>query len=145
MKYENSRVCPHCEQNFCTLFVHDCEPGRIAKYGAREQDKCGTCGESHTAMDACRGFKYANPVLNERESTHGDYANTARIAQKLKALLAAECDMSTSPEWKIQDIQSESLDMICTKIARIISGNGNDPDHWKDIAGYANLVSERLK
>jgi hypothetical protein len=36
----------------------------------------------------------------------------------------------------------EALEMICTKIARILSGNPNDPDHWKDIAGYAELGGE---
>jgi hypothetical protein len=85
---------------------------------------------------------YQNEVLNERETTHGDYAVTADIAQCLKDRVrfygGKYCGELTL-------IQKESLDLICTKIARILSGNPNEPDHWKDIAGYANLVSERLK
>lgn len=33
----------------------------------------------------------------------------------------------------------ESIDMILTKISRIVSGNPSEPDHWDDIAGYAFL------
>ena len=34
--------------------------------------------------------------------------------------------------------------MISTKLARIASGNPNELDHWKDIAGYADLSSAQL-
>ncbi len=88
--------------------------------------------------------KYENATLNEREKTHGDFAATARISQALKAVLAEE-ERIQETNWNFRDIQVESLGMICTKLARIMSGNPNDSDHWKDIAGYANLVSERLK
>lgn len=83
--------------------------------------------------------KYKDAVLNEREATHGDYADTAVIAQELKE------QVRCGPKYHLlSPVQRESLDMACTKIARIISGNPNEPDHWKDIAGYANLVYERL-
>jgi hypothetical protein len=84
--------------------------------------------------------QYQNEVLNEREGTHGDYAATAAIAQELKYVLSKEGRTILLPA-----VHRESLDLICTKLARIISGNHDEPDHWKDIAGYANLVSERLK
>jgi hypothetical protein len=41
--------------------------------------------------------------------------------------------------------QREALDMIAHKIARIINGDPDYADSWVDIAGYATLVSERLK
>jgi len=79
--------------------------------------------------------EYNNPLLNEREATHGDWRHTAEIAQTLK-----EC-------WRYSALttsQREALDMIATKIARILSGNADEPDHWRDIAGYATLAAEHL-
>ena len=34
--------------------------------------------------------------------------------------------------------------MICHKIGRIINGDANYEDSWRDIAGYAQLVADRL-
>lgn len=45
---------------------------------------------------------------------------------------------------KLNPMQSESLDMIAHKIGRIIAGDPNVEDHWRDIAGYATLVADRL-
>jgi hypothetical protein len=41
--------------------------------------------------------------------------------------------------------QREALDMICSKMARIMNGDPNYVDSWEDIAGYATLVANRLK
>ena len=84
-------------------------------------------------------MEYENKTLNDRETTHGDYGQTAQISQDLKSIIRG-ADIGN-----LNDVQCESLDLICTKIARILSGSPDEPDHWKDIAGYANLVSERLK
>jgi hypothetical protein len=81
-----------------------------------------------------------HPLLAAREFTHGDFAATAMIAQRFK-------DISKStPNWNgsLTDIQRESLEGIFTKIARILSGDPNHSDSWRDIAGYAHLVSEQL-
>lgn len=45
----------------------------------------------------------------------------------------------------MQDDQKEALEMIASKIARILNGNTNNEDSWRDIAGYATLVADRLK
>jgi hypothetical protein len=78
-------------------------------------------------------------LLSERAKTHGDYNMTARTSQKLKDLIRASpsyVDMSRT--------QQESLDMIAVKLARIMCGNPHEPDHWRDIAGYALLaIGER--
>ena len=86
-------------------------------------------------------MKYIDETLNERESTHGDYEANAGVAQKLKMAIAM--GMLNSPH-DLSPCQAESLDLICTKIGRIVSGDPNCPDHWDDIAGYANLVGERI-
>jgi hypothetical protein len=37
--------------------------------------------------------------------------------------------------------EQEALDMICHKIARILSGaDPHDHQHWEDVAGYAHAV-----
>lgn len=41
--------------------------------------------------------------------------------------------------------QKEALDMIAHKMGRILTGDPNHEDHWRDIAGYATLVADRLK
>jgi hypothetical protein len=42
------------------------------------------------------------------------------------------------------EYMQESLEMIEQKIARILSGNAYETDHWLDIIGYAALVVREL-
>jgi hypothetical protein len=79
-------------------------------------------------------------LLAQRGTTHGDYADHARITQELKSTI-----MKNDPYFsRLNDMQRESLDMIVHKIGRILAGNPNFADHWDDIAGYARLVSQRI-
>jgi hypothetical protein len=81
-----------------------------------------------------------DPLLAEREFTHGNYCDTAHVAQMLKI------EMHGRVKWSaLSARQQESLDQIATKIGRILSGDPNEPEHWKDIAGYANLVVEAVQ
>ena len=41
--------------------------------------------------------------------------------------------------------QKEALEMIASKIARALSGDSNHLDNWVDIAGYAQLVVQKLE
>ena len=78
-------------------------------------------------------------ILDEREKTHGDYYRTAGIAQGLKDV------MRRSQNWdEIDDTEREALEMIATKIGRILSGYPHEIDHWRDIAGYAALIERWL-
>lgn len=81
-------------------------------------------------------------ILDERELTHGDFADTARLAQDLKAALH---EGITNRKLPFNTLKTEAMDMICTKLARIVFGNSNEPDHWRDIAGYAQLVVNDLE
>lgn len=75
------------------------------------------------------------PILAEREKTHGSFTNVANTAQAIKGEMATE-------DSKVNNAQLEALHLIATKIARIVHGNPNEPDHWRDIAGYAKLGEE---
>lgn len=78
-------------------------------------------------------------VANEREATHGHYADSAELAQKLKKLVRENRDA-----WRRTAAQNEALDMILFKVARIVTGDPNHVDHWRDVAGYAELVMREL-
>lgn len=78
-------------------------------------------------------------LLSERLQTHGDYSNVARYSQTIKQICHG------SPNWKyMTPCQRETLDMVANKLGRILSGDANFEDHWRDIAGYAQLTAERL-
>jgi len=75
-----------------------------------------------------------NATLNERNQTHGDFAENARISQALKTI------MRTSLGWEnLPDAQKEALDVTALKISRILSGQNMFPDHWLDGSGYFTL------
>lgn len=73
-------------------------------------------------------------LTNERKSTHGDWNLQAEMANRLKEQLRR------SPGWEsMVPMQKEALDMIATKMSRIVCGNSQHDDHWDDIQGYAHL------
>jgi hypothetical protein len=79
-------------------------------------------------------------ILQERGETHGPFPSGAAISQALKRVL------HMNENWHhLASDQREALDMICHKMARILNGDPNFDDHWKDVAGYATLVANRLK
>ena len=78
-----------------------------------------------------------DPLLTERESTHGSFAVNARVSQELKAIIYKSGAYDI-----LSNVHRESLDMICLKISRVLSGQANHKDHWDDIAGYAKLGAE---
>ena len=41
-------------------------------------------------------------------------------------------------------LQREALDMLASKLARILCGNKDEPDHWVDMSGYSLLVARAL-
>jgi hypothetical protein len=81
-----------------------------------------------------------NQLLSERQVTHGSYLGKALLIQDIKFY------MREHAQWKSMDADmQESLDMIVTKIARILIGDPYHHDSWIDIAGYAMLVANRLQ
>lgn len=80
-------------------------------------------------------------TLQARTSLYGDFRDEAQIAQCLKRV------MQQSPNWqkkRLNDSQTQALEMIIVKMARILNGDPNHPDNWHDLAGYALLVEARL-
>jgi pyruvoyl-dependent arginine decarboxylase (PvlArgDC) len=83
-------------------------------------------------------------ILAERGARYGDFAEQAKIAQRLKTVLrSAERDVAELVS--MQDYQREAIEMICHKLARIVNGDPYYADSWTDIAGYAKLVADQLQ
>lgn len=78
-------------------------------------------------------------LIAERGERYGKFAEGAAIMQQLKQVTHA------TPGWsRLSDSQKEALDMITHKIGRMLNGDPNYDDNWKDIAGYATLVADEL-
>jgi hypothetical protein len=78
-------------------------------------------------------------TLTERGRRYGTFQQLGEISQPLKFI------MREHPGWyRLQADQKEALEMIASKIARILNGDPNLADSWHDIAGYASLVDKRL-
>lgn len=73
-------------------------------------------------------------TIAERAETHGDYKTQALTAQGLKSL------MRKAPNWdNMPPALMESLDLIATKISRILHGDPETVEHWLDGEGYFRL------
>lgn len=79
-------------------------------------------------------------VLRDRETIHGLYHQQAALSEFLKD------EMHRSSNWhRLEPTQRQALDMIATKIGRILTGDPRCIDHWKDIQGYSRLVEKDLE
>ena len=81
-------------------------------------------------------------ILDERGKRYGTFVGHAEVSQQLKTVIN-DALMQRSKD--LTNDQYEALDMIAHKIARIINGDPNYADSWIDIAGYAQLVADRLQ
>jgi len=95
-----------------------------------------------TQQTAIQKTTNVTQVLTERGARYGKFTGHAKVTQALKDVLAAHSH--TNP-LKCEPDQREALDMICHKIGRIVNGDPNYADSWIDIAGYAQLVADRLQ
>lgn len=79
-------------------------------------------------------------LLTERGSVHGDWLSQARCTSAIKAAMGGGNNYYTLPPE-----QREAIDMIAVKLGRILCGDPNHADHWRDIAGYATLAANALE
>lgn len=77
-------------------------------------------------------------VIDERAKTHGSFSCVASLSQDLKSRIRVE-------RHRLSYEQLEAVEMICVKLARIVCGNADEPDHWRDVSGYAELVLRNLQ
>jgi predicted nucleic acid-binding OB-fold protein len=85
--------------------------------------------------------KNIEEILYERGERYGEFKSHSDISQSLKEVMMNHSGYG----WKnLSPSQRESLDMIVHKIARILNGDPNYDDSWRDIAGYAELIVKEL-
>ena len=81
-------------------------------------------------------------ILDDRATNYGSFLTMSKVTQRLKAVahqFAGQHNKTFDAD------QAEALDLIFTKIGRILNGDPNHTDSWIDIAGYATLVADRLQ
>ena len=79
-------------------------------------------------------------TLDARGSRYGSFAEQGHIEQEIKRVFAK------GPNWPyLIDDSKSALEMIATKISRILKGDPEYADSWHDIAGYATLVFDRIE
>ena len=81
-------------------------------------------------------------LLAERGARYGTFAEHALLTQSLKALMVGHAKKHGK---EFTAAQAEALDMIAHKIGRIVNGDPNYADSWRDIEGYAKLVADDLE
>ena len=78
-------------------------------------------------------------TLAQRGANYGAFSSHAEIAQRLKE------DMRATPSWdKMAPDQKECLEMFAHKAARLLNGNPDWLDGWRDLIGYTQLVYDRM-
>ena len=73
-------------------------------------------------------------TLQEREATHGDFADVAGYAQLMKDILRNSVGYIN-----MNDAQREACETWLMKTARLMAGDVDHIDHAHDVAGYATL------
>jgi hypothetical protein len=81
-------------------------------------------------------------VLDARAEQYGSFMQSSDTVIRIKGIMhnaVARNAVHLYPD------QLQALDMIATKLSRIVHGNPNHLDSWIDIAGYATLVADRIQ
>lgn len=81
-------------------------------------------------------------TLANRGIRYGMFGGQSHVAYTLKNTLRVHANKNNKA---FSFDQAEALDMICTKLGRIVNGDPDYVDNWVDIAGYAKLVADRLQ
>jgi hypothetical protein len=81
-------------------------------------------------------------VVDERAITYGKFEELAEVSQRFKDSL--HYFLITRNKYLAPD-QQEAMELIFHKFARVVNGDPDHIDNWKDIAGYATLVADRLE
>ena len=81
-------------------------------------------------------------LLAERGKRYGSFLTHAQVTCAIKRIITKRLNERAIV---LEDDQQEALDMIAHKIGRIVNGDPNYVDSWDDVAGYAQLVADRLR
>jgi hypothetical protein len=78
-------------------------------------------------------------TLEQRGAVYGTFMDNATISEQLIEIIR------NAPGYvNFQPDQRVAAWVICQKLARALSGNAQYDDNWRDMAGYAQLVVDRI-
>ena len=78
--------------------------------------------------------------LRNKTVTNGNFGDQSQLAQGLKFALRA------GKNWNpLSMAGKESLELIQTSVARILSGDPNEAGHWNEIASLARMMGKDLE
>lgn len=112
-----------------------CSVGYV--YKVRSEDK----EEPVDAIEFAERLRSIDETLEERGQRYGWFVGQAELSQELKRVVYGALN---TRHVQMESDQLEAMEMICSKMARIINGDPDYSDSWHDIAGYAKLVADRL-
>ena len=78
-------------------------------------------------------------TLADRGDKYGDFSYMSMRIRSIQKSIHGCCGYG-----QLAPYQQHALDMIAVKIGRILAGNPDYDDNWRDIAGYATKVLETL-
>ncbi len=82
-------------------------------------------------------------TLTERGAKYGNYFEQTTIIDNI--VEAIHKSGSAGIDWLgMKPDQKDALYMIIVKMSRILNGDPDYEDNWRDISGYATLVADRL-
>lgn len=85
-------------------------------------------------------MSHIGEILNTRGENYGSFESRSIISQQIKRA------MVSGKSWNLMSCdKQEALEMIASKISRIVNGKHDHEDSWTDIIGYATLVENTLK
>lgn len=117
-----------CANKYDTVYdFYQCMTCSVHRSGSRWREIGGACSK-------------APSIIQTRSETHGDFTVNSHVSQAIKRAVRSHAGYMN-----LHDYQKEALDAVAGKIGRIVAGDAGFDDHWQDIAGYAELVRERLK
>lgn len=115
---------------------------------ARVGGLAGEAVDRGEAVQAALDREQSRPgaaIVNEREATHGAFADTARAWYRLSSVVAEERARCGTHAGDLEPVVAYGLDQDIAKIARIVSGDPTFLDHWEDVAGYAEGVATEIR
>jgi len=78
-------------------------------------------------------------TLNQRGANYGLFMDNAKISEQLYKIVRE------APGWaEFEPDQKVATWIIFQKLARALSGRAQYDDNWRDIAGYAQLIVDRI-
>ena len=83
-------------------------------------------------------------ILEERGERYGKFINHAGVSQGIHQIIEYGMQVTGKTRFDFYVDELEALAMIANKIGRIVNGDPHWSDSWRDIAGYATLVADRL-